>query len=272
MPGFTSFDALSSAITISGQVVDFSFVKTPGQLPATAGSWVSFWTIPGVPASGVDTSFPGPSGSAVTNAEGGFVLSNTSPLTKHLLSFGGQASNVCSIMIYDRLWCASGFQTTSATPLAVGTGTLPRSSGGVGVQCWVEFTSGSTAGFISLSLSSYTNENGNTGRSGSTWTMPTSALLVRYAVPLPLGPGDLGIRSVEALNISVTGNGTFNVVLLRPLAHLPIPMGNVWFEKDFIFQTTNLNKIDDGATLGMMILANATGAVNIHGTLKVVYG
>lgn len=68
---------------------------------------------------------------------------------------------------------------------------------------------------------SYTNEAGTAGRTTPAFTFGATGYREQHRfLPLPLQAGDLGVRSVENVNIlATTGTaGAFGVTLLRPLA------------------------------------------------------
>jgi hypothetical protein len=269
MPGFYSYDDLINQITFNGNYNDYNFYKISSD-PSAAGVWHCLWTSAGNPGAG---GTPGTSGSGtVYNAAvGGMNFNAVSPLQRSVLSFGAVSTQNCTLMVYDRLAAISGISTSSTGSKAAVTPTFTRYSSGSGlnsnVQVWGEITTAITGTPI-LYLSSYTNQNGISGRVGGSITL--SSLSINDAFLFPLATTDTGVQSVNSIYVSTSATGIFNVVLLRPLAYLPL-LVNQWNEKDLVLQLAHLPTIYDNATLAFMFLANSTTAPQIYGRFATGY-
>jgi hypothetical protein len=62
-----------------------------------------------------------------------------------------------------------------------------------------------------------------------------------------------------------------NVLLLRPLAYLPVVSG-LWCEADQVLRLPSLPRIFDGASLAVAMLATGTTATRVWGRVLVPYG
>lgn len=273
MAGFVSYDDIIQELTVNGKVFEWHFMKV-GSAPEAAGVWHSLWTAVGSP--GVGAAPATTPGTAYNDAAGSMNWTAVSPDQKHLLTFGATATQNCTLMLYDRLVGVSGISTASTGAKTVNSTTLPRYSGtdAKDVQCWLEVTTATTTTAPVVNLNQYTNEAGTTGRSGGSLTFPAAATNLDALVgPMPLQVGDKGIRSVEVgLNVGTASNaGVVNVLLIRPLAYLPI-IANIWNEVDLVMQLTSLQRVLDTASLMIGQLAVGGTATTIWGRVKGGYG
>lgn len=279
MAGFASLDDLLNETTVNGKVLYASFAKV-GTAPEIQGGWHSLWRVGNYPAAGGD----GPAGSGTANTGGTAltleagslaVWANQSPDTKHLLSYDIQASLDCTIMLYDRLVQVSGINLAGTATVNVGSTALPRYSGtaSAGVQVWAEVTTVTAGAAPTIAMNSYTDQDGNTGAAGGTVTFPATATNVdSFIGPLPLASGDTGVRSVETVRVlSNCTSGTANIVLLRPIATIPVLLG-LSGERSFLSQLPTLPRLYDGHTLALAQFTTATTATNIWGHLTAGYG
>ena len=130
-----------------------------------------------------------------------------------------------SFILYDRLAHQGGLSgtVTSAQTTNLPTAALTRYTDGVGVMAAVEVYAaiGSTQQTLTVT---YTDQDGNasqttTRRIGSVEYNDTGAFM-----PIPLGSGDTGFRSVEQVQLggSTGTTGNFGITLFKPLAVLQI--------------------------------------------------
>lgn len=208
-----------------------------------------------------------------TNAAGSINFANQSPDQKHLFTFGATATQDCVLMLYDRLVMTSGINIATTGNKTITSLTLPRYSGtsSVGVEAWLEINTTVTANTPVVTLSSYTDSDGNTVTTAPSVTLAATPL-VRSMYQLPLATDDLGLRAVETLNVGTAGtSGVANVSLIKPLAYLPLQQ-NQWNERDFVLQLTSLPRLFDGASLGLAYLATTATAPNFWGCVRFGYG
>lgn len=279
MAGFTSLSDLINELTVNSKFLDAPFHKT-GLAAEAAGVWHSLWRVGGYPAAGGDgaagSGTPGAGGTALTLADGTIAAwANQSPDQKHLLTFGASSTVACTFMLYDRLVSVSGVSTVGTGTKNVGSAALPRYSGtaAAGVQVWLEVTTATTTTAPIVSMNSYTDQDGNTAAAGGTITFPATATNLDALVgPMPLAAGDTGVRSVETLNVATaSAAGAVNVVLLRPLAFLPVEAFR-YAERDFVSMLPLMPRLYDGHTLGLAYLATATTALVATGDIRAGYG
>jgi len=201
------------------------------------------------------------------------VIPATTPKRKFLLRWCAMDPSGSMVgIVYDRL--------ASVSADFVGTGTktinslaLPRYTTGWGVQVMIEQIVRDTGTSWTANLSSYTNSDGSIGRVGPSVVGNTGQ---RDATMMSLQAGDMGVRSVESINVTASAGATSNVniVLVRPLAAISL-VRSVWRSTDFFAEVAAFPRIFDGATLAFMTYALDTsdaGNTPHHGSLDFVYG
>jgi hypothetical protein len=177
-----------------------------------------------------------------------------------------------TLMIYDRLVGVGGISLASAGDRTVDSAALPtRSSGGDGVEAWVEVTTATSGTAPVLSMSSYTNELGTTGQNSGTVSFPAAATVLRSMVKFPLQVGDKGVRKCTTVNVATAGTtGDVNFILLKPIAFLPM-YANGSSVRSSLFEFMNIRELKDGASLSFAFLCNATTAPNLYGDVVISY-
>lgn len=268
--GFSSYDDMISKMTTSGQSLEWHFAKV-GSTMQGAGFWHRLWIAAGSPVAGAEPAAT--PGAALTNGAGSMNWANQSPKTKALLTFGGVATQNCTMMLYDRLSAVGAISSASTGSKTISSTALPRYTSGTGVQCWLEETTASTTTQAVCHLLSYTGDVNGAGQVGGSFNFPAAAT-VKDAMfgPLPLAAGDAGLTAVSTLNIDTANTaGVFNLVLLKPLAYLPL-IANQWNERDLVLQLASMPQVFDGASLGLALLATAVTATNVWGKVGLGYG
>jgi len=276
MAGFTSYDDLINEMTVNGKTLDYFFYKI-GIATEAAGVWQTFWPRAGITGAGAAPSAsPGMqyTGTLAAPVNGAMCFANTSPDQKHLISMSGLSSVAGTLLIYDRLFGVGAVATGSTGDKALDNGSIgvPRHADGAGVIPMLEVTVATTAQAV-VTLSSYVNQNGDTVVTAPSVTYPAAATDVGTLIFLPLAAGDNGARSVTTLNVGTSGanSSTCNVVLIKPLAFLPLAafVGN---DRDFVTQLAALPLLYDGSCLGLAWLATSTTAMTVWGMLRLAYG
>jgi hypothetical protein len=271
MPGFSTYQEIVAAQQ-AGNVKTFDFYRTPLTTPTTGNStWQSLWfttannekppggsTVPGIP------------GTTYTDSGSSMTFPAVSPKRKFITKIGAIASQPVTLMIYDRLVSVGGLEFDVG--YTFNTPALPRYTDGAGVQAWVEAISGTNN--VSTRIASYTNQDGVAGRSGS--SLQAIQLVTAYSTlmfgPLPLQAGDTGIRSTQQIQgTTAATTATYSLTLLKPLLMIPISQ-NLWFERDFVLESTLLPEIYDGASLCMAIQVTNAASTTIQGQLEVTWG
>lgn len=275
------FATLQAAVDAYGDTIGKQFVRPFHKASVTpaATTWHSLWTIAGLPGAGANPAAT--PGTSYTDVAGGIILPNTSTETKHLTHLGlarnlNTSSSDGMIMIYDRLVGVSGISLVATGNKTISSVALPRYTGtdASQVQAWLEVTTAGTTTACQLSMNSYTNEAGTTGRAGSTFVFPTAtpAAATMWG-PLPLQAGDKGVRSIEVgLNVSVGTTALIvNVLLIRPLGYVAV-RAPLYTEVEMFGQVLAPQRIYDGATIGLALFSSVATAHSLSGLMQAAYG
>jgi hypothetical protein len=274
MAGFATEADLKAALD-AGNVFYDSFSKDAGGGLTTLAT-VGWWDEPTRPAAGATPATT--PGTSYSNTAGGIVYPDLSPVRKFVVSFGVKQNvgnvNNGAVYLWDRLVAVSGIAMSSTGDKTINSTALPRYTDGVGVQVWLEVTTAGTTTAPVCSMSSYTDQDGNTGQAGGSITFPAIALSNAHLVgPMPLAAGDTGVRSVETINVSVAGGGSgvVNVVLVKPLLSIGIAQAQA-FERLSPRPFYPPIRVYDGATLMLAGRWTGTSSDAITGWITTVFG
>jgi hypothetical protein len=134
----------------------------------------------------------------------------------------------------------------------------------------------------------YTNQSGverrqlggtvvNTASDVVAHVMHSGVAAGKYAPFLPLQAGDSGIRSVQSFQFSAaqaTADAACNLLVMKPIASIPITTAYVAAERDLLNQLPSLPKIRDGACLMLFIFVGGViaGGSQFQGYIDVAWG
>jgi len=292
--GFTSVDDLVSEIT-AGKFYRADWNKITGAAAYTAGRWYDLSALGGTP---IANAWAGTALTWTTCTEstgngtqifglrhGGDVSTDT----KHLLNASAitaVATGVpAQLMLVDMQGYYPGINMNVATlQTLLGTPTL-RYTNGVGIRAGlvVVTTTGATAHNLSMT---YTNSGGTGSRTLPVTVSCTASAITphithsgtaanNYGPFLPLASGDVGIQSVQSVQLSAaSGAGTAALVLYKPIMTIPLTTATVASERDFVNQIPSLPQIKDGACLTWLLFTGAAVAAstNFYGSLEMGWG
>lgn len=292
--GFTSVDDMVSEIT-SGKFVRADWNKITGAAAYTAGRWYDMSALGGTPIANAWA------GTALawrscdeTTGNGTQIFGiphggNVSTDTKHLLNAAAitaVATGVpAQLMLVDMQGYYPGINMNASTlQTLTGTPTL-RYTNGVGVRAAlvVVTTTGATAHNLSMT---YTNSAGTGSRTLPVTVSCTASAITphithsgtaanNYGPFLPLASGDVGIQSVQSVQLSAASlAGTAALVLYKPLMTIPLTTVSVASERDFVNQIPSLPQIKDGACLTWLLFTGAAVAANtnFYGSFEAGWG
>lgn len=101
----------------------------------------------------------------------------------------------------------------------------------------------------------YINQNGTTGRTTGVISQGTAGIVGRMT-PLPLQAGDSGIQGVTGVAGSVATAGTFNILVMRPLAEARIRVANDAVIQDLLMTGAPIVYAD--SALRHIVIADST--------------
>jgi hypothetical protein len=268
----TTMNALVAALASADQDVSFYFPSGTTvaagllNLNRLAGSFGTA-AIPTVIGSGGHVPTDVPPGYADINSPGG-------GQTLYLARMEAACSSPGTIIVYDRVWAASGFSGTSTTaqtvttPVALPSARAPNS--GLGLEMYLEsYTAiGATTSNVTVS---YTNSSGTASRTTISEQI-TSTFPANRLQRLRLQDGDVGVQSIQSLTLSAntTVAGNFGIVLLEKKCAIPLVQANVTTVLDFA--ALGMPDIQSDAALMFVHLGTTTGTGNILGSYSLVAG
>jgi hypothetical protein len=265
---FASRDQIRQAIT-AGRVQRWQFAKdgeATNETPDSAGAWVSYYLAVGTPGAAVaPTTYAN-----LTDFSGSMFNTAVSPGNRYLSDAVVCSTQTGTLMVYDRLGHIGAIDITTVASDTISSSALPRSMGTNdlnNVEAWLEVTT-ATNGAITLSMNSYTNQAGTTTRAGGSITIPSGAN-IGYMAKFPLQAGDKAVQSLQTIAVSAEAAtaGIVNVVLLRPLAYIPIATANV----ATAVEIAQLPRVYDGSSLFFAFLATGTSVADVWGELTMPY-
>jgi hypothetical protein len=288
MAGFRNLKAMADAHD-SGAYLYRSWRKQPTQTTAS-GIWFDLSMSPGNP---VPNYYIGPAGAFTPlkrSTDGGIDHGpNVSPLKKFLrkllaLTVTSTAAPLTMILLdYVGFW---GFIEESVTDVQTLDNSVSptRYTDGKGLQLMPIVVAGQTGG--QTVRVTYTNEKGESGRVTQPRIMTTQAVNgtvltslaagTDYGGPfLPLQSPDMGVRSVQSVQIGGSGDvGLFSLVLVKPLATLDVRGIDAPTEIDFFTDCGgSLPEIQDDAYLNFICLPVGTlSGAPIIGMIEMTWG
>ena len=295
----------------TGAFTSTSFQKTclGGAYPATAGRWYDLSTQIGYPAANMyPQTSPLKASSLVYTSPGNIWHgANVSPMTKHLVRAGVWSSAatfalstlvLCDYLIYYPLIrMGNGTDIQTFDNSAVSLSSIGRYTDGTGVQMFLVVT-GDCGPIATSMVIDYQNSAGvdhqviggtsAPGATAGTWALnvaassfvstiatSTSATAGYYAPFIPLAPGDNGVRKVNSIQlVNGMANGWCALVLVKPLAYIPLITTSVASERDYGISIPSFPRIYDGAYLNLLVCAGgaiASGAA-VQGYLEFAFG
>lgn len=275
--GFSSIDAFVKALT-NARKQEWRFSKdgqAANETPEAAGNWVSYYLAPGSPGAGTA---PSTSWASFDNGSGSMFFTDVSTAKRYLYAIEAAATESGTLMIYDRLGhmnfnanslVSTGNKTTTAT-LAARMSTADAEDKH-NVEAWIEVTEVTATTTAVVSLNSYTNSDGTAARAGGNLTFPATATNVGWFGPFPLQAGDKGVSAISTWNVGTasTTTGEANIVMLRPIAFVPVVANIVTLisVKDGLIP----RRIYDDSSLCFAFFANNTNVVDFWGSIVTAY-
>lgn len=290
----TSLDNLISSIS-SGKSLRMDWNKITGAAAYAAGRWYDMSALAGTPIANawagtalnwVTCTETTGNGTQIFGVQNG---GNVSTDIKHMINAAAVtavATGVpCQLMLVDMQGYYPGINMNSSSlQTMVGTPTL-RYTDGVGVRASLVITSTTGATAHNLSVS-YTNSASTAGRTLPVTVSCTASAITphithsgtaanNYGPFLPLASGDVGIKSVQSVQLSAASlAGTAALVLYKPLLTIPLTTVSVTSERDFLNQIPSMPVIKDGACLTWLLFTGAAVAAstNFYGHVEAVWG
>ncbi|MDP3855332.1 hypothetical protein [Phenylobacterium sp.] len=260
-------------LAISGMQKPEPFAKgTTGTM--VSGRPHSSWRAAGLPIAGA-TSATLNGDTLIAPVVGQLDRHNPASGNAYLARFEAQVIQPCALMLIDRLWHNGGYAITATTAQAIVSPAWPMrdknaATLGEGVLLGLEVITacGAAAPLITVE---YTNSAGVSDRIGANIYPTANSPPVGAFYPIELQDGDVGVRSVQSLTLSVSWiSGTIALVAYRPIALLDITTSNTPNAADAI--SLGLPQIYDNSVLSFIMIPEATSNSTISGHLIETHG
>lgn len=246
------------------------YISKAATATMVAGRPQSLWALAGNPGAGAyDTTLNGvtlSSTSAQVTGQINFV--NPPSGNTYLARLQGSATIAGTLLLCDRIWHNGGFTITSTTAQTITSPTWSArdangSTNGDGILLGLEISAAAGAAAPTITVS-YTNSAGTSGRTGTNSFATANSPTAGAFFPIGLAAGDIGVRSVQSLTLSVSWvSGTMNLVAYRPIAALEITAANTPNAIDAI--TAGFPRLYDGTVPFLVFIPSTTTASNISG-------
>lgn len=289
-PELAAAKSLAAAITTydgiiegraNGKANDWAISQT--SFTTVAQAFSSLFRAGGIPGVGTYSNIPGGAAPDRSNA-GAMSLglwNPTDPDLKYLLTFGyGSSSAIDWGILVDLLVGCGNISGSSTGSQTINSTAQTRQYGdtlGAGVMGVLEVTTALGTGTGTSTLTSYTDQSGNTGAASGTITSAASTIAQRLvptsgaAVPwIPLATGDWGIRSVESFQFSGAHSaGVLALNLAYPLMYVPGLAANLFIERDTTAQIDGILELakTSGDVIGCLTMYAQTNGTSL-GTFK----
>jgi hypothetical protein len=280
--GFASLSDLISEATTGGKAQMLAYSKTP-TTATTAGNACSAWAFGALPSTGGVGGTSGTGRKTVSTTAGALRQANAAGGdTLHLTTWTGQANNVSSLMLYDRLWDMT-YNHASSLSTAVDAANRPDryQTTGLAPGNFIsgEITTGPLTTAHNITIT-YVDDAGNSAEAAAAYAAPATAVAGRSPLVtgtwfLTLNAGDTGARYITniAQSTITSVTGTSNWWVGHPIAMMPFPVANVPFVLDGINSAFNLQRIYDDACLAFYTPSIATAtAITYTGLIQLVSG
>lgn len=270
MAGFATEADLAAALDAQ-TVLWRPWAKTFANSDVT-GNWCSAWPNGIIPPAGATPATT--PGTSYTNDPGGVTFPDLDPIRKFLVFHDWvprSLNTTQNVLIVDRLVAVSGISLSTTGDKTVSSVALPRYTDGIGVWAMLEITTAPSTTAPTISLNSYTDQDGNTGQvGGSISGTAVSNVAGTILGPFPLAAGDTGVKAVSTVNVSVaSATGVANLILVKPLVGLGSTNQAIPSERQ---RPHDYVRLFDGATLMFIAKVGGTGTPTGQGSIGVVYG
>ena len=245
---------LDGYIASSKQIV---LQKKTASITAVAQMITSPFAATGIPGAGTLAAGNTTTGVLMTDAIAGFPPINTfgGGATGYITRVSGYNSVPGQLMLVDVLMklgaLAYNVAATGLTTVDI-SGRVPGGTDFKGLEIWIEAVTAFT-GNQSIAVT-YLDQDGNAGTTGTVST--GVAPILGRCLKLPLAAGDSGVRTITGVTSTVSTVGTFNVMIVRPLVQMRIPVAGYSEQRDLY--GTGMPIIFDTSALAVYVRPDAT--------------
>lgn len=280
--GFSGLSEILSEMSIGKRYVfPFNKAGTTGVVAATN----TLWFVGPMPAAG-SAAGGAPAGTVPTDATtGAFPFTNpTGGDTMHIVKGEPVASQINTLLLYDRLFSVTKTMNSTATEAVTGVPTRYQSTTQTAMDyvggnfLFIECRTALPATAHNWTTCLYTDDANNANQTLPSVTGVSSCIVNRLDQPTsqfycPLATGDVGIKDLDQMQCSAAvASGAIDFTIGHPLAFLACPTANMVCVTDGINTAVNLERVFDDACMAFLeITKPATTATTYTGSFTVAY-
>lgn len=260
---------------IAGQKRRYDWIKTTTRT-TVANGWFSLFDIAGSPGAGTLNVGNTANGLVHTDATAGYPL---------ITDFGGGTgyfsrwevfnSVISRIRLFDRVFVCGAYAYNANVTLASQPSFLGRIPGGAAIntagctEIWCETVTAPT-GNQTWNIR-YTNQGGTAGRQTGAVGIGAAPTVGR-CWQLPLQAGDTGVSLIENVTggTSSAGAAVANIMVLRPLCDIRIPVANAGDVFDLL--NTGMLQVFQDSALYCLVMADSTSSGVPNSQIDIVSG
>ncbi len=195
----------------------------------------------------------------------------------HLGRLSGVSSAQAGVLLLcDRLWHNAGISVTTTGAQTINSVTWPArdrngTTNGDDVLVGLEVSTATGAGASVISLSSYTNSAGTTGKVGPATIAYAATSAAGTFYPFSLAAGDSGVRSIQTYTSTVSmTSGVVHLVAYRVLAALELAGAGIPNAIDAL--TSGMPRCYDTTVPFFLFVPQTTTTTQISGTVVFTQG
>ena len=278
-----------NVVAARGNGKSWDYMGTKASQTTVANQWSSFLRTAGNPGAMSYGAIPGPA--ALDSATAGawplpMALGASEDL--YLTNVGTNHQTGTNIVLaVDVLQAAGNISATIVTSQLVTTTTLPRWTGGAGLQMTLEVVTafGTATGVPNVTIS-YVDQSGNAAESTSAISIGATSLIAGRLFPIQDGPvvrfntGDYGVRSINVVTFSASSAGAgaaAAAIIYKPLLLVPTLATTSFVERSTPAQIGGIRKltsVSQGSepAIGFFVLPSTTSTGVQTYMLETVWG
>lgn len=268
MAGFSTYDSIINALTVSGYGQRAWFNKD--SYTTVAGYYYDFWMGVGSPAAG--TWGVHGTGRAIDNTYAAALPFTNAGATRtmHLLSMGVGSSIVLgSLLLYDRLaeYPFDGTDTSNDFNAGAGIALPSRDAigGNTGVGCALIVENFSATACTAQTFTPTYTDSAGVDRTAAATLLASGTSGKRIVHPVangifwPLNAAGTGIKLIKSYTLGASCTSTqMCATIIRPIAVVPLLTADAYVERDFVLQLAALPRLYDGSALSFILMAGTT--------------
>ena len=250
--------AISTLDGYIGSAKQLTVQKKTASITAVSLQLTSPFAANGVPGAGTLAGTNATTGVVPTDADAGFPIINAfTGSAGYITRLNGYNSVSSTIILVDVVLKMGTFAYNANSTGLTTTSFSPRVPGGTdytNCRIWLEQVTAMT-GNQTINIG-YLDQDGNAGSTGAIAT--GAAPIIGRCYEMPLAAGDTGVRGITSVVSTISSAGTFNVLIVRPLARMRIPFAGYSEQRDLY--GTGMPQVFADSALAVYVIPDSTAS------------